>query len=465
MSLHRVSCCCEPVFAIKGVWCGTSPAACDWTTAPALYFATTTLCAGTVDPIESGQVVFYRGLCYVLTDDFEPPPVMMVEDVDEVECIGTGPTCGDTRCGGPWYYQAQICERHGPNLCVLIEYCDAQEIFAAAQVPGVQAVQCITFQVNDRCYQLLPSGFVGYVPDITDCQIVTAISQPYRNCCHCSQAHHDQECASSERVLPTHYSLGPTDCWTGDRQGVCCGARYSMTWFYQHRYEVYGGLGLEIDDTVTHSGTWVIGPPVVNAACPGDKVMQVGCVGSFDRVFIDTFNTYTFNHDIYANWLDPQDLLVLVPFGCWDCVYVDHPSGCPCMGGNLITPAPTPWVQHFWLSYGWNYLTVNGRSLSTDCTYAGVEVSGPISVSASWNYKNSTGSGSFAYFHEIRSSGQLTQRVTVTASYSRQTIIPCELCSTVTTANVVPPEGGGDSLLVGCGPGCGGGATETWEVL
>lgn len=457
------ACCCNPPTALKGVWCGTSPVDCDWTTVPPLYFATTTLCAGTGLPIEDGQVVFYRGLCYELTDDFEPPAVMIVEDVDEVECAAT---CEDSRCSGPWYYQAQVCEGHGPNACVLIEYCDAQDIFAAANVPSEQAVQCITFQApNGKCYSLLPSGFVGHVPDTTDCDVVSSIGTFYRNCCHCSQQHEDQGCASSERITPGHYSLTTPDCWTGDRQGACCGSRYSMTWQYRHRYEFYGAFGLEIDDTVTHGGTWLIGPPTTSGDCAGMKVMAVACLGSFSRVYVDLFNTYSFDHDIYSNWISAEDIQVQVPFGCWTCVYVARGGGCPCLGGHG-TMFPTAWVTHFWLGYGWSFETVNGHTVETDCSYSGVETIGPISISAAWNQKNSTGGGSFAYTHEIHLSGQLSERVTVSATYTRQTIIPCELCKTQTTAPATPDDGeSGDSRRAGCGPGCGGGAAETWEVL
>lgn len=487
MSLHRAACCCdaEPITVLKAVWCGTSPASCDWTTAPPLYFRATTLCTGTEDPIEPGHIIFYRGLCYVLTDDFTPPDPLFVEDADEVECIGTGPTCEDGRCTGPWYYAAFACEHHEPTLCVLVEYCDAQAIFAAANVPGERAVDCIVFAVDGKCYQLRPDGFIGYVGDTTDCTIISSIGTWYKSCCHCSSEQGGQQCASSEHTDPTHHSTAAPLCWRGNRQGACCGSRYSVVWSFKSHVELYSdGSGTNQkyrDDTIEHSGNFIVGPPTPCPGSPGNSGMAIDCSGTFNRVLIDGYGvgavTHTYTPSLCDNWASADELVVRPPIGCKPGgVYAIVEGACALVGSVY---SPTGWVSHVGgPATSVRFLSNNGHSIEDDCEHSDVQTSssgGIISerLVSEWSITNGAGSGSFHYKHELYTGSPLiiAERVEVDATYFRTTIAPCERCKA--QANPFPGGGGdsmdggpGNAMRGGCGDcGRGGGDDEPTEVL
>lgn len=458
MSAHRVCTCCqEPGEVLKGTWCGTNPTSCEPFDPPPKYFHAAALCEGTEDPIEPGQVIFYKGLCYTLTDEFTPPDPMVVEPAMTLLCIGTGP-CSDSRCGGPWYYQATPCQ-HGVSLTVLVEYCDAQAIFAAAHIPGERAVQCIVFKVGDYCWQLRPESPFGNVPDTTGVTVIGSIGTWYRNCCHCNSETERQPCASSESAVPAHYSGAAPECWTGDPQGGCCGHKYLVEWQYRSRVQLYadgtppGGTStraLARDDVIEHSGAFIIGPP---GDCPSSplKAMAVACQGQFRRVMLDGFpwgppTEIIWEPSLCGQWADPspEHLVLAPPIGCHRPVYIQRHGGCASFGGMSL---PTSWAVHLAVPTGLRYLSVNGHDLSTDCEFEGVEtnVAGGQTVqriAARWKLKHGTGGGTFEYAHDLWSGSplQLVERITIEATYKRTTVIPCGKCN-------IPSETGGDVAM------------------
>lgn len=464
---HHSCCCGGGCTPLKGVWCGTPPS-CSWTTAPDRYFCDSVVVSGTTDPIEPGQVIKYKGLCYSLTDAFVPPDPLVIEHVTEVELVGTasGGACASEACGGPWYYTAFPCE-HNTGVHVLVEYCAAQAILAGANIPGVQAVQCIVFKHDGYCYHLDVQNFSGNLgPDPGLPTITSSAIGLYRNCCHCNSTRIDAlACVSNETTVPNPGRV----CWQGDPQGGCCGRSFLTTWSITLRVELFSeGLKYH-DDTIDAGGSFILGPP---QACGVDQVgLQARCSPDsfFKRTLIQFGSTFNYSFSPCANWPFAEDITVNPPVGCGGRQEtICHAGFQLVVGGNFYNPLS--WVVQADPMFLLRVFTINGHTFETDCSFSGRETSAPDAwVDASWSISNSTGGGHFSYSYEVVSGGVLVERGSFEADYTVQTIIPCERCEGSIDFAPVPEEGAGDMAAAapaGCATcGAGGEIDEPTEVL
>lgn len=424
MSLHRVKCtCCTPAECIlEGNWCGTAPSCLGISTPSPVYFHCSTLQAGTEDPIEDGQTVVYRGLCYTLTDDFAPPDPLKVEDVEELEIT----TCGSATCTADWYYLAVACEHNGGNI--LVEYCTAREIAASA------TGQCPVFEIGGVCYRLdLATQFVGAIASPSG-TVITSLGSAimFDNCCHCNDII-TIECSASYGA----FSTSAPACWNGDPRGGCCGRVYRITITWEKHVELFNGGTKYLDDVMwVEQASFVVGGPqdCASGGAGSGRAMtlDIGAGAVFKRRWENTSGPPIVNeyeHDLDAQFVSGTNVTVNPALGCGGGPAWVKYSGTCFLRGSILGHAASWFVHHTGPSFLGRVVAVNGQTFDTACSFSGREYSGANTwVEGNWDIRANIGQGNLSYSYELVTEGLLDERGSITASYRIEIIEPCAKC-------------------------------------